>query len=62
MGVDRLLLVDGVTISRWKEMDTDNDGILDSTLVQFAKGGAVLLENVLGVSSASDLTSPGWVI
>ena len=55
LGVDELVLNDGLTISSYVEIDIDGDGTNDSTLVTLSDNSTVTLENLTGLSSEFDL-------
>ena len=51
---DRLQLLDGMTVKRIRAVDTDKDGSLDATELQFT-GASVILLNVTGLTSLEGL-------
>ncbi len=55
VGSDAIDLQGGQSISSFAEVDTDGSGGVDSTLIQFADGGSVILINVLGVTDIGTL-------
>jgi Ca2+-binding RTX toxin-like protein len=54
LGIDRILLSGGHTLSMFTEVDTDAAGGVDSTQLDFGDGSSVLLTGVLGVQTADE--------